>query len=134
MHRSSCCRIRPTALVALALTLASCGCGEGRAKQQLLNGAQQSVERALGAWKRGEKPESLLAAAQAIEFFDEDWNRSVSLVEYTVHQTYFETDGTPRCAVDLVLKVGDQPPAQIRVTYEMVNKENRLVIARDPMS
>ena len=134
MHRSLCCPICPAALVALALTLACCGCGASKAEREQLDGIQQAVETALGAWKLGEKPESLLTAAQAIEFFDEDWNQSVSLVEYAVHQTYFETDGTPRCAVDLVLKAGDRPPTQLRVTYEMANKNNRLVIARDPMS
>lgn len=76
----------------------------------------------------------LLDSPQAIEFFDDDWNRSANLVEYSVQQTYYETNGTPRCAVDLVIKVGEQPPEQVRVTYEMVNKEGRLVIARDPMS
>lgn len=114
--------------------LTCCGCGDGGVQQKLLDQAQQSVETSLDTWKRGEQPASLLAGSQAIEFFDDDWNRSVSLVEYTVHSTYLETDGTPRCAVDLVLKTGDQPPEQVRVTYEMVTKENRLIIARDPMS
>jgi hypothetical protein len=126
--------VRLQFVVALLLTLACCGCGDGGAKQKLLDDAQRSVETSLEAWKRGEKPASLLDGPHGIEFFDEDWNRSMSLVEYTVHATYLETDGTPRCAVDLVLKSGDQPPEQLRVTYEMVTKEQRLIIGRDPMS
>jgi len=121
-------------LVSFVLTLACCGCGDGSAQQKVLDEARTPVETALAAWKQGAKPASLLTGSQAIEFFDEDWNRSVSLVEYTVHTTYLDTDGTPRCAVDLVLKNADQPPEQVRVTYQMVTKENRLVIARDPMS
>lgn len=124
----------PHVLVATVLTLACCGCGDGGASQKALDEARLSVETALDAWKRGEKPASLLTGPRAIEFFDDDWNRSVSLVEYSVHSTYLETDGTPRCAVDLVLKNGDQPADKIRVTYEMANKDNRLVIGRDPMS
>ncbi len=123
---------RNGALFLLLLALFSCGCGG--AKQKLLDDSQHAVETALDAWQRGDKPDSLLAGTEAIEFFDDDWNRSVTLVEYTIHQTYFETDGTPRCAVDLVLKHGTRQPEQVRVTYEMVNKEDRLVIARDPMS
>lgn len=122
------------AVVSLVLLFACSGCGDGGARQKLLDDTRRSVETALDTWKRGEQPAALLASPQAIEFFDEDWNRAVSLVEYTVHQTYTETDGTPRCAVDLVLKSGNEPPKQIRVTYEMVNKENRRIIGRDPMS
>ncbi len=127
------CAVWIPALVSVVFTVICCGCGDGGAQQQL-DEAQVSVETALNSWKRGEKPASLLASSPVIEFFDDDWNQSVSLVDYSVHQTYFETDGTPRCAVDLSLKTGDQPPRQLRVTYEMVTKENRLVIARDPMS
>lgn len=126
--------VSPQLCVSLLLMIACCGCGDGGAQQKMMDEAQQSVETALETWKRGEKPEVLLAGAPSIEFFDDDWNRSVSLVEYTVQQTYLETDGTPRCAVNLVLKTGDRPPEQVLVTYEMVTKENRLVIARDPMS
>jgi len=124
----------PQFFVLFVLTLACCGCGDGGARQKLMDEAQQSVETALDAWQRGEKPASLLNGPQAIEFFDDDWNRSASLVEYSIHSTYLETDGTPRCAVDLVLKTGDRPPETIRVTYEMATKDNRLVIGRDPMS
>lgn len=128
------CAVWPRILVLPVLALTFSGCGDGGAQQKMLDDAQRSVETSLNVWKRGDKPESLLAGPQAIEFFDEDWNRSVSLVEYTIHSTYLETNGTPRCAVDLTLKTGDQPPEQLRVTYEMVTRENRLVIARDPMS
>jgi len=128
------CVVWPQVLVSFVLTLACCGCGDGGTQQKLLDDTQQSVATALNAWKRGETPASLLAGPEGIEFFDEDWNRSVSLVEYTVSATYLETDSTPRCAVDLVLKTGDRPPQQVQVTYEIVTKENRVVIARDPMS
>lgn len=121
-------------LILFLLTIACCGCGDGGAEQKLLDETQQSVERSLDEWKRGREPASLLNGPQSIEFFDDDWNRSVSLVDYSVHATYLETDGTARCAVDLVLKEGDQPPETVRVTYEVVTKEDRLVIGRDPMS
>ncbi len=134
MHWPLKCAVWPQVLVSFVLTLVCCSCGDGGAQQKLMDEAQRSVEMALDAWKRGEKPASLLTGPQAIEFFDDDWNRSVSLVEYLVHATYLETDGAPRCAVDLVLKTGDQPPENIRVTYEIVTKDNRLVIGRDPMS
>ncbi len=128
------CAIKPLRLVLLAWTVVCCGCGDGGAQQKLMDDAQKSVETALDVWRSGEKPASLLTGPQAIEFFDDDWNRSVKLVDYSIHLTYLETDGTPRCAVDLVLKTGNKPPESVRVTYEMANKEDRLVIARDPMS
>ncbi len=134
MHWSRKCAAWLPFLVLPGLTFVGGGCGDGGAQQKLLDDAQRSVEMSLDKWMQGEEPASLLAGPPAIEFFDEDWNRSVELVEYTVHSTYLETNGTPRCAVDLTLKSGDRPPEQLRVTYEMVTKENRLVIARDPMS
>jgi hypothetical protein len=121
-------------LLMFVVALSCIGCGNTSARQKLMDEAQQSVEAGLEAWKRGEKPASLLSLAQAIEFFDEDWNRSVTLVDYKVQQAYLERDGTPRCAVELTLQVGAKPPKQTRVTYELVKKEDRLVIARDPMS
>ena len=128
------CAFEPLRLALLVCTVVCCGCGDGGAQQKLMDEAQASVETALDAWRSGEKPASLLTGPQAIEFFDDDWNRSVTLVDYSVHLTYLETDGTPRCAVDLVLKTGEQPPEKVRATYEMANKGDRLVIARDPMS
>jgi len=128
------CAVWPQFFVLSVLTFACSGCGDGGVEQKLLDDAQRSVEMSFDRWKRGDEPASLLDGPLAIEFFDEDWNRSVELVEYTIHSTYLETNGTPRCAVDLILKTGDHPPEQLRVTYETVTKENRLVIARDPMS
>ena len=128
------CAIEPRRVVLLVWIVACCGCGDGGAQQNLMEEAQASVEAALDVWRSGEKPASLLTGSRPVEFFDDDWNRSVKLVDFSVHTTYLETDGTPRCAVDLVLKKGDQPPETVRVIYEMVNKDNRLVIGRDPMS
>ncbi|MBM3999028.1 MAG: hypothetical protein FJ297_05700 [Planctomycetes bacterium] len=126
--------LRSRFLFVLGLVLACRGCGDGRAKQRILDEARNSVEKSLELWKRGEKPAAAMAGPQPIEFFDEDWNRATKLVDYSVRHTYLENDGTPRCAVDLFLKSGDRPTEQVRATYEMANKEGRLVISRDPMS
>lgn len=115
------------------LVMAFSGCGDGGV-QQSLDAAAQPVRTSLDTWKRGEKTGTLIAGPVAIEFFDDHWQRSARLVEYEVIKTYMETDGTPRCAVRLVVQYGTKPPEEVRVTYQLVTKENQTIIARDPFS
>lgn len=109
------------------------GCGDA-GNEAALAAAQQSVRTALEAWQRGESPVALNAAPTAIEFFDDDWNRSARLLEFEIFQTYMETDRTPRCAVALSIQAGEQPQEKIQVTYQVVAKDGKVVIARDPFS
>ena len=118
-------------LSAFAITI--CGCGDGGA-QQKMDAAMQSVQASLDTWKRGEPVASLTTSATPIEFFDDDCERSARLVEFEIKKIYMETDGTARCAVGLVVQRGNKPPEQVQVTYQVVNKDNKTVIARDPFS
>jgi len=127
------CRRQTWIAIQGVLVSALCGCGDGAAQQQL-DLATQAVQAGLDAWKRGEKAATLKASPAAIDFFDDDWQGSARLVEYEVLTTYLETDGTPRCAVRLVVQRGTKPPEEVQVTYQLVTKENETVIARDPFS
>lgn len=121
-----------SAVVCMLAAMTS-GCGDGGV-QERLDLAKQTVQTALDTWKRGEQAALLKAGPTPIEFFDDDWERAAKLIEYEIVKTYMETDGTPRCAVGLTVQYGKKPPAKVRATYQLVNKENRIVIGRDPFS
>jgi hypothetical protein len=109
------------------------GCGDGGA-QQKMDAAMQSVRTSLDLWKRGERVGTLKTSPTPIEFFDDDCEKSARLVQFEIHKTYMETDGTARCSVGLVVQHGDKPPERVQVTYQVVTKDNKTVIARDPFS
>jgi hypothetical protein len=56
------------------------------------------------------------------------------LLEFQITKTYMETDGTARCAVSLMVQHGEKSPERRQVTYQVVTKDNKTVIARDPFS
>lgn len=113
--------------------LGVCGCGDGGAQQQV-DAAAKSVQTSLETWKRGEPVASLKTSPTPIEFFDDDCERAAKLVAFEIKKTYMETDGTARCAVSLVVQHGAKPSEQVQVTYQVVTKDNKTVIARDPFS
>lgn len=129
-------RTRLVAVCLLILFLSALmmpGCGNREAAKQL-ELAKQSVTTSLDVWKRGEKAAALLAAPEPIEFFDDEWQRAGTLVDYQVQQVYMDPDGTPRCAVRLVIQHGSDAPEQLQLTYQIVTREKKTVIARDPFS
>lgn len=107
------------------------GCSQDRSQESLVL-AQKSVQVALDTWKRGDPVTTLKTGAVPIEFFDDDWQRSARLVAYEVKSTYTETDGTPRCAVNLQVQYGASTAQQVQVTYQVINKDQTIMIARNP--
>lgn len=120
-------------LMAVALlVVAVSGCGDS-GKQQKLDQAKQSVTTALEAWSRGEPATSLQTANPPIEFHDDDWNLGAKLIEHRITNTYIDTDGGPRCAVELKIEYGGKMPQDVRATYQVL-LEPKIVVGRDPMS
>ena len=125
----------PAALAALfvaGICLVAAGCSDAQSQQEL-DLVKASVQSALDAWKRGEKPEGLKAGSPPIEFHDDDWQRKALLLSYELEQVYRETDGSPRCAVTLAMKDRSGKEVQRKVTYQVNTKPN-IVIGRDPYS
>lgn len=108
------------------------GCGGSRDKE-LLEHAEKSVDTALSAWKNGGKPEALKTAADPIDAYDEDWLRGVKLLDFKRLRSFIDTDGLPRCTVELQLQSESNPPQTLTTTYQVVNKPPT-TIARDPFN
>lgn len=108
------------------------GCGDSRALelQEMTKGA---VERGLGAWQRGDHPDSLKKTAEPLDFFDDDWQRGAKLVSFRVIRTFFDTDDLPKCAVELTVQSGDAAPVTQHVTYQAVKKPH-VIVSRDPFN
>jgi hypothetical protein len=121
----------PLAIVAVALT--PTGCGRGQSQGELLT-AEQTVQTALETWRSGKSASSLKASTPPIEFHDDDWQRGARLVDFQIVKTYLESDGTPRCSVQFTIQLGAKAPEKRRATYQLVNKGNAVVVARDPFS
>ena len=92
------------------------------------------MKTALDSWQRGEKAAALKSGAAPIEFSEDHWERKARLIEYEISKTYAETDGTARYSVGLTVQYGNKPPERVQATYQIVNKDNKIVIARDPFS
>lgn len=121
-------------VIASSLAVTVAGCGNGDAAKQL-DRAKQAVETALDAWQRADAAPALSVSSVPIEFFDDEREKAATLVNYEILQTYMETDGTPRCAVQLVVRRADQSSEeQFKVTYQIVTKDNKIIIGRDPFS
>jgi len=106
------------------------GCRESR---EDLDVAQQSVVTALEAWKQGESPEQLQSRMPPIEFHDDDWQNDAKLQDYEFIKTYRDTDGRPRCVVDLSVERRGGKFETVQLTYQ-VNTDPKIVIDRDPYS
>lgn len=121
-------KVLATALLLLAVS----GCGDS-AQQKKLDLAQQSVTTALETWSRGERSTALQTASPPIEFHDDDWNLGAKLIEHRITKTYIDTDGQPRCAVELKVQHNGKEPLEVRATYQVL-VEPKIVVGRDPMS
>jgi len=112
--------------------LALAGCGNS-AEQEQLDLAKSSVEKSLAAWKRGDQPQVLRAAADSIEFFDDDWNSGAKLADFRLVRAFIDTDGLAKCAVELTVQPPSDSPVSRSVTYQVVKKPH-IVISRDPFN
>jgi hypothetical protein len=118
--------------VVWVVLLALAGCGNS-AEQELLDQARSSVEKGLETWKRGQQADSLMAAPESIEFFDDDWIKGARLSNFRLVRTFIDTDGLAKCAVELTVQVGSDSATSQAVTYQVVKKPH-IVISRDPFN
>ena len=93
----------------------------------------------MNAWKQEQSPPTTPAivvniGTTPVEFFDEDRQTGAKLIEYQLLAVYIDPDQTARCSVELSLQRTNGVAEKINVTYQVVSKEQKVVIARDPFS
>ena len=124
--------------VAVLLIATVAGCGKSDDAQKMAT-AKESTEAAMNAWKQEQPPPTTPAivvnvGTTPVEFFDEDRQAGAKLIEYQLLAVYIDPDQTARCSVELSLQRTNGVAEKINVTYQVVSKEQKVVIARDPFS
>ncbi|MFM2096549.1 MAG: hypothetical protein RIS70_3673 [Planctomycetota bacterium] len=124
--------------VAALLIATMAGCGKSDDAQKMAT-AKESTEAAMNAWKQEQPPPTTPAivvnvGSTPVEFFDEDRQAGAKLIEYQLLAIYIDPDQTARCSVELNLQRTNGVAEKINVTYQVVSKEQKVVIARDPFS
>jgi hypothetical protein len=127
-------RIFPVVMGLSALVfLTAVGCGTPQ-ERIILEQGTSLVEQSLRAWQDKKKPEDLKGGTPSISFFDDDWNRQATLLDYEILELFVEpTDGKARVGVLLKIRQANGRESQVRCAYQVV-VEPEIVIARDPMS
>ena len=123
---------RRALLIVSLLPAAVIGCGRTPSFSQAdLDRGRQALEASLDAWKRGEKPESLRAGPEPIEFAEE-WPRAgYRLLDYQVLGTEHTDAETMRYTVALTVQDRRGKREERRVTYA-VALASPIAVGRDP--
>lgn len=129
-------RFLPAIAVVVMATIT--GCGKSDDAQKMAT-AKESTEAAMNAWKQEQPPPTTPAivvnvGSTPVEFFDEDRQAGAKLIEYQLLAVYIDPDQTARCSVELNLQRTNGVTEKINVTYQVVLKDQKVVIARDPFS
>ena len=124
--------VRRGLLPAALLPALAFGCARGPAFSQAdIDRARQALEACLDAWKHGEKPESLRARPEPIEFAEE-WPRAgYKLLDFQVLGTEHTDAETMRFTVALTVQDRRGKREDRRVTYA-VALANPIAVGRDP--
>lgn len=117
--------------VAVRLALLAClGCGP-TAQQADPEQAQQTLTRALDAWRRGDSLESLRSSAPAVTVVEPHWQQGVRLVRYEVTSPGLPSGFDQQIVVKLSLQDRKGRPFQEKALYNVSSSPARVVVRSD---
>lgn len=96
--------------------------------------ATKSVEAALAAWRQRLVAEAAVIHQGEVELHDEDAQQGAQLISGSVVRSYIDPDQTVRCVARLVIKQADGRQQTKEITYQVVVRDGKTIIAPDPFS
>lgn len=117
---------------AVGATFNGAGCRDPH--RGLLEATRAATEKALDAWQKRETRGAGELPAGGVVFHDEDAQIGATLLSGKIVRVYMDPDQTARAAVELTLQFADGKSETKNVTYQVVEKDGKMVIARDPFS
>ena len=117
---------------AVAAIVGGSGCRDPH--RGLLEATRVATEKALDAWQKRETRGGGELTSGGVVFHDEDAQIGATLLSGKIVRVYMDPDQTARAAVELSLQFADGKSETKNVTYQVVEKDGKMVIARDPFS
>jgi hypothetical protein len=114
------------------IVMALAGCGGGLPEASDATQAGPVVTTALDAWKRGDKPDSLLGASSPIRVIDHEWQTGWTLRDYRLEGTSVSYGLSIRQPVTLELKSPQGQEVDKSVFY-VVDTGKTAVLTREDL-
>ena len=92
--------------------------------------AEDSLSKALQAWKSGDRPDSVQALRPPILFNDQLWANGAQLIDYRIHPGQQNGMGW-NCEVSLSLRDSDGEDVERDVAYQ-IDTQPQIVIVQQP--
>jgi hypothetical protein len=115
-------------IVAVSLCVLTTSCGRKSLPQSELHHARESIEAALGVWKKGGTPDELVK--QGIEAEDPDWSAGAILKDFLIYDAEGQKRENIRCGAILTL-IDRQGATVNREVFYTISGTDRLHIKRE---